>query len=72
MSPWGRFYLEHMRYNPTWWVVFESWRMWGILDVIMTKWPNQMSRISIHLDQLNSELTYPGELLNNDPMTRGW
>lgn len=75
MSPWGKFYLENMSYNSTWFVVFQSWRMWGILDVIFERWApvntSMWFKIERHLDIVESYLTLPGDLFN-DPKTRGW
>jgi hypothetical protein len=57
MSPWGRFYLETVPYHPSRWEPFESWRMWGTLDHILTKYGYRF-RVFDHLDKLSVELRH--------------
>lgn len=79
MSPWGKFYLEKMSYRPAWFVVFESWRMWGIMDRLLEHYgpidSPQWFRMQRHLDRLESYLNrfdQHGSLVFEDPQTRGW
>jgi len=51
MSPWGRFYLQHARYNPEWTEPFESWRMSFFIERIPIT-----ARVERHLDALAKEL----------------
>jgi hypothetical protein len=62
MSPWGKFFLKRVEYNPEWWNLFSHWGMWysGILDhMIETYCGRQYFVVERHLNLLQHELDTP-------------